>query len=216
MDKTIISKAIEKALEAKGKKKFTQTVEAIFNFRGLDTAKPENRVNLDVQLPKGRGKTVPVVVFGDTAVALEAQKAGARMVLDAAGIAKLAANPSELKRLAKEAEFIAAPNLMVVVGKNLGQVLGSRGRLPRPISGNVAEAMKMAASRVRLVTRGKYLPTVSCAIGSEAMSVPDLVENFEAVYEKVKNKVGEPSMGAIYVKLTMGTAVKVGAGSQSG
>ncbi|MDE1798064.1 MAG: 50S ribosomal protein L1 [Candidatus Micrarchaeota archaeon] len=211
MDKTTISKAIEKALEGKGKKKFTQTVEAVFNFKGLDTSKPENRVNLDIQLPKGRGKAVPVVVFGDTAVALDAQKAGAKLVLDAAGIAKLATNPAEVKRLAKECEFIAAPNLMVVVGKNLGQVLGSRGRLPRPIAGNVAEAMKMAASRVRLVTRGKYLPTVQCAIGSEAMSVPDLVENFEAVYEKVKSKVGEPAMGAIYVKLTMGTAVKVGA-----
>jgi large subunit ribosomal protein L1 len=213
MDKTIIQTAIDKALEGKGKKKFSQTVEAIFNFKGIDTSKPENRVNLDVQLPKGRGKVVPVVVFGDTAVALEAQKAGAKAVLDAAGIAKLAANPSELKRLAKECEFISAPNMMVVVGKNLGQVLGSRGRLPRPIVGNVAEAMKNASSRVRLVTRGKYLPTVQCAIGSEAMSSSDLVENFEAVYEKVKNKVGEASMGAIYVKLTMGTAVKVGAGN---
>lgn len=209
MDRQTITKTLETALAQKGKRKFTQSVEAIFNFRGLDTSKPENRLNLDIHLPKGRGKVVPVVVFGEQQVALEASRSGAHKVLGGAEIQKLAADKKELKSLSKTCEFIAAPNMMMVVGKNLGQVLGSRGRLPRPIVGSVPDAIKQAQVRVRLVSRGKYLPTVQCPIGSETMSIADLAENFEAVYDKVKAKVTEPVIYSVYVKLSMGPAVKV-------
>jgi large subunit ribosomal protein L1 len=215
MDKKQITDAIGRALESKGGRKFTQTVEIILNFKGVDTSKPENRVNLDISLPKGRGKVVPVVVFADGAAALDAKKAGAAQVYDRAQIVKLKENKKEIKRLSKEAEFIASPQLMIDVGKNLGQVLGAHGRLPKPIVGPVDAAVKMAGARVRLQNRGKYLPTVQCAIGTEAMDVNSLVENFEAVYDKVKEKVGEPAIASTYVKLTMGQAIKVGsAGAQ--
>jgi len=210
MDKKQAAKAIEKALEAKGKKKFTQTVEVAFNFRNYDATKPENRINLDVILPKGKGKKQDICMFADGQALLEAKNAGVAHTYDAAGIQKLAADPKTLKTLVNSCEFIAAPNMMMLVGKNLGQVLGARGKLPRPIAGNTAEAIKQAGSRVRIVSRGKYLPTVQCAIGSENMGVLELAENFDAVYEKIKAKVTEPCIASAYVKLTMGPAVKVG------
>lgn len=212
MNKQDVAKAIEKALEAKGKRKFTQTVEAVINFRNYDASKPENRVNIDVLLPKGKGKAVKVAVFADGQIALDAKNAGVTELYDAKGIEKLAADSKNLKLLVKTHEFLASPNMMMVVGKNLGQVLGSRGKLPRPIVGmNAAEAVKQAASRVRVSSKGKYLPTVQCAIGSENMNVADLAENFDAVYEKVRAKVGEPCIASMYVKLSMGPAIKVGA-----
>lgn len=214
MDKKMIQSALEKALAAKGSKKFTQSVEAVFNFRNVDTAKPENRLNLDVVLPKGRGKKVEVVVFGEQQVALDAQKAGAHKVFGNPELAKMAADKSEIRKLAKKCEFVAAPQMMINVGKTLGQVLGAQNRLPRPITGPVADAVKQAQARVRLSSRGKYLPTVSCSIGSEAMGVADLVENFEAVYEKVKGKVVESNIASVYVKLSMGPVVRVDAKAQ--
>ena len=42
--------------------KFTQSVEVILNFRGIDFSKPENRLNLDVALPNGKGGKEPKVV----------------------------------------------------------------------------------------------------------------------------------------------------------
>lgn len=77
MDRKKITEAITKALEDKGKRKFTQSVELIVNFRGIDFTKAENRLNIDVILPKGRGKEQPVVVFADGQVALDAKAAGA-------------------------------------------------------------------------------------------------------------------------------------------
>ena len=202
MDRKSISDALTKALEDKGKRKFTQSVEFMVNFRNIDFTKAENRLNLDIILPKGKGKAQNIVVFGDGQVALEAKNAGATDVIDAAGIAKLAADKGKLAMLAKGSEFIAQPNLMIQVGKSMGQVLGAKGRLPRPIVGNVKDAIEQAKRRVRLVSKGKYLPVAQCLIGSESMPVSELVENFEA-------KVAEPDIKSVYVKLTMGKPIKV-------
>ncbi len=210
MDRSKFAQAVGLALEDKGKKKFKQSVELIMNFRGINFSKPENRLNIDVVLPKGKGKPQRVVVFADTSVALEAKNAGAEEVIDGPGITKLVSDSSRLKKLVKESEFLAQPSLMVVVGKNLGQVLGSRGKLPKPIVGiATAEAIRQARSRVKMVSKGKYLPVAQCLVGSEDMSAADLVENIESVYERVKNKVSEPSIKSVYVKLSMGKAVKV-------
>ncbi len=209
--KTDVLKAIEEALLAKGKRKFTQTAEAVFNFKNFDVSKPENRINLDIILPKGKGRKQEVCVFADAQIALDAKNAGITEIYDNAGIVKLAADKKKLKDMAETYEFLASPNLMMIVGKNMGQILGGKGKLPKPIAGNTAEAIRMAQNRVRVVSKGKYLPTVQCTIGTEEMSANDLAENFDAVYEKVKGKVSEPCVSSAYVKLTMGPAVKVGA-----
>jgi large subunit ribosomal protein L1 len=209
MNRKSITDSITKALEDKGKRKFTQSVEFIVNFRNIDFTKAENRLNLDLILPKGKGKEQKVVVFADGQMAFEAKAAGASEVIDQAGIAKLAGDKNHLKTLAGDCEFVAQPNLMVHVGKSLGQVLGARGRLPRPVTGPIKDAILQAKSRVRLVSKGKYLPVAQCVIGSEAMDAADLADNFDAVYEKVKAKATEPNIKSIYVKLSMGAPVKV-------
>jgi len=209
MNKKTITDAITMALQDKGKRKFSQSMEIMLNFRGIDFAKAENRLNLDILLPKGKGKEQKVVVFADGQVAFEAKNAGANEVIDNAGIAKLAADKKKVKELAKQSEFIAQPNMMVTVGKSMGQVLGAKGKLPRPIAGSVKDAVEQARRRVRMASKGKYLPVSQCVIGSESMSAEDIAENFESVYEKVKAKVTEPNIKSIYVKLSMGKPVKV-------
>jgi len=210
MDRKKITEAINKALSEKGSRKFTQSLEFIINFRNIDFAKAENRLNIDIILPKGKGKAQKVIVFADTQMALEAKNAGADDVIDAAGIVKLAGDKGRLAGYVKTVEFIAQPSLMIPVGKSLGSVLGSRGKLPRPIAGGtVKAAIEQAKSRVRLVSKGKYLPVAQCLIGSEAMPVDDLVENFEFAYDKVKAKVIESNIKSVFVKLTMGKPIKV-------
>ena len=210
LNKKKLADAVAKALEDKAKRKFTQSVELIINFQGIDFTKPEHRLNLDIVLPKGKGKVPKVGVFADGQIALDAKNSGAESVFDAAGVAKLAADAGELKRMLKEYEFIAQPNMMTVVAKSLGQVLGARGKLPRPImGGTVADAIKMARSRVKLASKGKYLPVAQCLVGSEKMTPDDIAENIDSVLEKVKGKINESSIKSIYVKLSMGKPVKV-------
>jgi len=203
-----ILEAVNVCLTEKGSRKFTQSVELIVNFRGIDFAKTENRLNIDINLPKGRGKDVKIVVFADGTVASDAKNAGADMIVGSAEISKL--DKSQVKQMAKGWEFIVQPQLMMQVGKNFGQILGGRGKTPRPLVGSPAVMFRSIKGSVKLKTKGKNLPTVQCAIGSEAMSGEDITENINSILSALKNKFGEYAIRSVFVKLSMGKPCKVG------
>jgi large subunit ribosomal protein L1 len=202
--------ALKACLEDKSKRKFTQSVEFVVNFRGVDFAKQDNRLNLSVALPNGTGKNVKVAVFADGQLAMDAKKAGADLVLSGAEIPDLAKDKAKLKILMKDHVFFAQPNLMMQVGKNLGQVMGTRDKLPKPIVGSSIEKLAEVEKRtVKLKSKGKYLPVASCRVGNENMDAEKIAENIMQVYEAVSNAVGKQSLKSAYVKLTMGKPVKV-------
>jgi len=209
MDRKKLAEAIKKALEDKGKKKFKQSVELIINIRGIDFAKSENRLNLDIVLPKGKGgKELKSAVFAEGNMADEARRAGADLVIQPNDIAGWAA-PAKVKELANQYFLLAQPNLMGVVAKSLGQTLGKRGKLPKPITGNIKDIIERSKKSVRIVSKGKYLPVAQALVGTEIMETEDLLDNAETVYDAVKNKVNEGNIKSVYVKLTMGKPVKV-------
>ena len=209
MDKNKLSAAIKKALEDKGTKKFKQSVELIINMRGIDFAKSENRLNLDISLPNGKGgKELKSAVFAEGNMADDARRAGADLIITPDAIASWAA-PAKVKDLANHYFLLSQPSLMGAVAKSLGQTLGKRGKLPKPITGNIGELITRSKNSVRVITKGKYLPTVQALVGTEIMEADGLVENAEAVYDAVKNKVNEGNIKSVYVKLTMGKPVRV-------
>ncbi len=210
MDRKKLTDAIEKALESKGKKKFVQSVEIIVNMRGINFSKSENRLNLDITLPKGKGeKEQKVAVIAEDAIADEAKKAGAELIISPDDIASYA-EPAKLKDLANNYVLLAQPNLMGQVAKSLGQYLGKRGKLPKPIVGKVAPLLVRSKNGVRIVSKGKYLPVAQSLIGTEKMDAEDLTENAETVYDAIKAKVSEGNIKSVYVKFTMGAPVRVG------
>jgi len=209
MDKKKLTDAITKALEEKGKRKFMQSMELIINMRGIDFAKSEHRLNLDILLPKGKGgKELKAAIFAEGITADEARKAGAELVITPDTIASYTAT-DKLKDLARNYFLLAQPNQMAVVAKSLGQYLGKRGKLPKPMLGNMKELIQRSRNSVRIASKGKYLPVAQALIGTEKMSADDLVENAEAVYDAVKTKVNEGNIKSIYVKLTMGKPMRV-------
>jgi len=210
VDKKKLGEALKKCLEDKGKKKFMQSVELIVNVRGVDFAKSENRLNLDILLPKGKGgKELKIAVIAEEQIANEAKKAGADLVIAPANIPAWAAK-EKIIDLADNYVLLAQPNLMGQVAKSLGQYLGPRGKLPRPITGNITPLIERTKKSIRIVSRGKYLPVAQAFVGTEAMSEEDLLENIDTVYEAIRGKVSEPSIKSVYLKLTMGRSVKVG------
>ncbi|MEW6749203.1 MAG: 50S ribosomal protein L1 [Candidatus Micrarchaeota archaeon] len=209
MDRKKLSECIRKALEDKGKKKFTQSMEIIINMRGIDFAKSENRLNLDIVLPHGKGgKELKSAVFADGAMADEAKKAGADLVIMPDALSSWAA-PAKVKELARGYFLLTQPNLMGSVAKAMGQTLGKMGKLPQPITGKVSDLIERSKKSVRIRSKGKYLPTAQALVGSESMESDKILENAETVYEAVKNKVSEGNIKSVYVKLTMGRPVRV-------
>jgi len=209
MDKRKLNEALKKALEDKGKKKFMQSVELIVNVRGVDFSKSENRLNLDIMLPRGKGgKELKVAVIAEEQVANEAKKAGADLIIPPANIPAWAAK-EKLMDLAGNYVLLAQPNLMGQVAKSLGQYLGPRGKLPRPVVGNIAPLIERTKKSIRIVSKGKYLPVAQAFVGTEGMSEDDLLENIETVYDAIKGKVNEVNIKSAYLKLTMGRPARV-------
>lgn len=194
--------------ESKGKRKFKQSVDLAINFQDLDFKKPEARVSLDVLLPHV-AKTMKVAVFADGALASEAQKV-ADLVVPSATINEYATDKKKQQTLLMHA-LLAEPKLMAQIGKTLGQVLGARGKLPRPIppNSNLSSQIDQAKRTIMLRTKGKYLPTVNCLVGNEEMTSDDLADNIVAVLEALNKKVADLNVKSVYVKTSMGKAFKI-------
>ncbi|MCX6777500.1 MAG: 50S ribosomal protein L1 [Candidatus Micrarchaeota archaeon] len=208
MNKAAMEKALGECLKDKGKRKFTQAVELILNFQGIDFGKQQNKQNIEVVLPNGTGKDAKLAIFAEGQLALDAKKEGAEIIAPE-DIPRLAADKARLKLLMKTHVFLAQPNLMMVVGKHLGQAMGTRDKLPKPIIGNIKGVADNAKRSVKLKTKGKCLPVLQCSIGTETMEQAKLLENAMAVYDTVATKLGAYSIKSVYVKLTMGKACKV-------
>ena len=195
--------------ENKGKRKFKQTVELAVNFKGIDFTKQNNRLNLDILLPNGIGKSVKIGVFAsDKAILEEAKKNN----IESFDIKELETISKDQKRLNLLLDFnlYAQPNLMPTIAKNLGQFLGPRNKMPKPLlSGITLTSLTGEASkRIAIKSKGKYLPTVHSIVGSEDMEPQKLYENIREILNNINKKVGNNNVRSVYVKLTMSKPIK--------
>ncbi|WP_054841253.1 50S ribosomal protein L1 [Thermococcus peptonophilus] len=209
-------KLVEAVKEAKARAKprnFTQTVEMAVNLKDIDLRKPENRFKLEVVLPHGRGKEPKIAVIADGAVAEAAKKLGLD-VISGEELEELAKSPRQARKLAKKYDFfIAAAPLMPKIGRYLGRYLGPRNKMPvvvPPTMTNLEPIVEKLKKTVRIQLKNN--PVVHAPpIGTEDMDDEKLAENAEAVLNAIINKLerGENQVKSVYIKTTMGPAVKV-------
>ncbi|WP_297535842.1 50S ribosomal protein L1 [Thermococcus sp.] len=208
-------KLVEAVKEAKARAKprnFTQTVEIAVNLKDVDLRKPENRFKLEVVLPHGRGKEPKIAVIADGAVAEAAKKLGLD-VISGEQLEELAKSPREARKLAKRYDFfIAAAPLMPKIGKYLGRYLGPRNKMPQvvpPTMTNLEPIVARLKKTVRIQLKNN--PVVHAPIGTEDMDDEKLAENAEAILNAIIGKLerGENQIKSVYIKTTMGPAVKV-------
>ena len=209
LEKEAIAKAVEEALKGKGARKFRQSIDIAVNFKDVDFNKPEERINADVPLVHPF-KEIKVAVFADGQMALDAGKV-ADLVIASAQIQSYVDDKKKQKELLNYS-LLAVPQLMAVIGKSLGQVLGTKGKLPKPVlpNANLKQLVDSTKRTVNLKSKGKYLPSLHCVIGNEDMPKEQVVDNIQAVIEALLKKVSENQIASVYVKLTMGKPVKVG------
>ncbi|MCA1812343.1 MAG: 50S ribosomal protein L1 [Halobacteriales archaeon] len=212
MDRKSVLAAMQKALEqGKGKRKFTQSVELAINLQHIDLSVPKNRIDEEVQLPKGRGKGTKIAVFASGELAVKAKKV-ADLVIPPEEIEKIAGDKRRARKLATEYQFFLAETpLMPTIGKTLGQVLGPRGKMPRALPPNADPANVVNNLRNSVRARSRDKPTFHVAVGTEAMTPEDLTENAHLILERVQLKLerGRQNLGSVYVKTSMGPAVRI-------
>ncbi|HLF16674.1 MAG TPA: 50S ribosomal protein L1 [Candidatus Thermoplasmatota archaeon] len=205
--------AVKQALE-KGKaleRKFTQTVDLAILLKNVDLSVPKNRIDEDVILPKGRGKTAKVAVFAQGEGAAKAKKV-ADLVIQPDEFESLQKNKQQFKKTANGIHyFLAEAPLMAQIGKTLGVVLGPRGKMPRPIPPGGDPSGQVSNLRNTVKLRSKDKNVFHCVVGAEGMKAEDIADNVEAVLKRVESKLehGRMNLGGVFIKTTMGPSVRV-------
>ena len=207
-----VNQVIEDALKSDKERKFVETVEVAINLRDVDLQNPQKRINAEVALPHGRGRPARVAVFAQGEMAVISKKI-VDTVLGPEQIDELSENKREARKLADKFDFfIAETGLMATIGKSLGVVLGPRGKMPRPIPPQ-ADIERIINSLTNLVpVRSKDRPTFHVPFGNVSMSQEQLAENLETILKRVESNLdrGTDNIASIWVKTTMGKAVRLG------
>lgn len=202
--------AIKKAVESAPERKFPESVEVAINLKDVDLSVAKNRLDEEVVLPKGRGKPIKVCVFASAQLAFKAKDA-ADLVITPEQIEEFADDKRKARQLAEEYDFfIAEAPLMPVIGKRLGQVLGPRGRMPRPIPLVADPAPMIRSMRNTVRVRTKNLRTFHAPIGIRTMAVEDLADNLDFLLQRITAKLerGKDNIQSAFVKTTMGPSVR--------
>ena len=190
-------------------RKFKQSIELIINFKDIDVKKGF-ALNEVVQLPKTSSPaTVCVMATGD--MGLKAKQANADAVVGTEDLEKFAANKRESRKFINKYDFfLADTQVMPLVGKTLGQLLGPRGKMPTPVPFNAPIESFLSRFRSSIKVRTRASLSVSCKIGDESMADGDLAVNANAVLSAVEKKLpnGDKNLKRIMVKSTMGKPIK--------
>ncbi|KXB04474.1 50S ribosomal protein L1 [candidate division MSBL1 archaeon SCGC-AAA382A03] len=207
-----IQEALQKAREKSTDRNFTQTFDLSISVKGLDLSNPENRINEEIILPHGTGKAQKVAIFADGELAEKARKGGADKVFSKDELEELGDDSTEAKKIAEEyGSFLAQADLMPVVGKELGSVLGPRGKMPQAVTPteDPSDLIKESRSTVRISVREN--PVANLPVGKEDMPDDQIIENIQTVLDFLVEQLpkGPRQIKSITLKTTMGKPVKL-------
>jgi large subunit ribosomal protein L1 len=209
MNKKDISKKIEEAKSKSTQRKFKQSVELSMNFKEIDLESAEYKLNLNLLLPKGRGKDINIGIFADGDMNVRAKKVS-QYVLNKAEIEEYARNKRRMRKFATDCyAFIAQPDMMPLIGKTWGVVLGPRGKMPQPVpeSADLTAITNRIKNTVRV--RSKKNPTIQVPVGIEDMSADDLADNVSVVLDAVERQIPKEKIQSAYIKTTMGSVIRL-------
>ena len=212
IERRYLREALKELRERTPKRNFNQSIELIINLRDVDLRRPENRIQENIELPHPIGKKVKVGVFASGDAALRARRAGADLVLERDEIEGLMGDRKRQRKIAKEIDFfIAIAPLMPLIGRVFGAILGPRGKMPTPVPPTADIEREIDRHRRLVTVRTRGQPVLSCRVGTEDMNDEDIIDNIEAVINRVEGKLGRGirNISSIYIKATMGPSIKV-------
>lgn len=205
--------AIEKAMEEAPKRNFTETIELILNFREIDFSDPNERIDKKISLPHGRGKKTKVGVIATGETAVKAREI-ADTVLTKDDLDELGEDKKTAKKIAEEHNhFLAEAKLMADVGKHLGQILGPRNKMPKPLTpqDDLEKEVERFRKVVNIKVKGDFMPTLQVPIGTKDMDAEEIKDNAKIIYDEIITDLPKrhENVDSIYVKTTMGPSIEV-------
>ena len=212
LDKKSLLEAVKQAKEQSGKKKFNQTVDLILDIKEIDMKAPEGKITEVVELPHAPAKLNKVCVVASGELALKARRANADNVIERNDLDALAGKKKDLRKLAEKYDvFLSEVQLMSLVGRTLGPVLGPRGKMPIPVPPAADISAIIERNRKTVVVRMRNQPIIQVSIGTENQSDEDLVDNIQTVLRVLEGKLkrGLKNVEVVFIKTSMGSPIKI-------
>jgi len=202
--------AVEEALglvKKSAKARFDETVECHIKL-GIDPKKSDQTVRGTVVLPHGTGKTPKVIVFAKADKQKDAEAAGADEVGAEDLIARVKGGFSDFEIA------VATPDMMGLVGKELGRILGPR--MPNPKVGTVTPDVRKAVEEIKsgkVQYRADKLGVIHTPLGRVSFAEDKLEQNFSVLLDAVVRAKPSTAKGtylkSITLASTMGPGVRV-------
>ncbi len=187
--------------------KFDEAVEVAIRL-GVDPRHADQQVRGRVALPGGTGKIIKVLVFAKGAGETAAKEAGADYVGLDEYVEKIKAGWIDFD------VAIATPDVMGLLGKHLGKVLGTKGLMPNPKSGTVTADVGTAVKEIKggkIEFRVDKTGIVHVAIGKASFELDRLVVNFKALIDMIVRLKPSSAKGqyikSISLSSTMGPGI---------
>ncbi|HDH41043.1 MAG TPA: 50S ribosomal protein L1 [Candidatus Altiarchaeales archaeon] len=209
MEKGEIIKRIEELSAKTKKRRFKQSAEISINFKDLNMESAENKLNLNILLPRGRNKEVNIGIFADGDMNVRAKKLS-KFVLNRKELEEYSKKRRKMRKFADLCYwFIAQPELMPTIGRTWGIILGPRGKMPQPVpaTADLDAIVERLKNTVRI--RSKKNPTVNVPVGTEDMKPEDLAENILAVMNGIERQIPPDKIRSVYFKTTMSHAIRL-------
>ena len=196
------------ALKAASNAKFDETIDIALQL-GVDPRHGDQMVRGIATLPFGTGRKRRVAAFAKGDKAVDAAEAGADVVGAEDLIAKIQGGWREFDVL------VATPDMMPLLGKSLGRVLGPK--MPSPKSGTVTADIGKAIADIKQGAQVEYrvdkAGIVHAPIGKVSFPIENLVGNLTALLVTVQRAKPASAKGhymrQIILSSTMGPGVKL-------
>lgn len=221
MEKNEILEALKEVNANSPKRKFKQSYDLIATFKGLDLKKPDNQVDVFVQLHYPKGKKVKVCGLVGPELKDAASEA-CDFVIAADDFDKYAKDKKATKKLGRDYDFfIAQANIMPKVAQAFGRILGPKGKMPNPKAGcvvppnaNLKPLIEKLQKTVRVSV--KLGPVFQCRIGSEDSKDEELADTMMTIYNALIHALPneQHNIKNIMIKKTMGPPTKIGKKTQ--
>jgi len=205
-------RAVNDAIESAPKRKFTESVDLVVNLKNIDLSQPKNRITESIVLPKGRGKSTKIGVFAKGDLAIKSQSGGADLIISPEDIDKMSGDKKLIRTTTRDIDFfVAEAPLMPSIGKSFGPILGPKGKMPDPIPSSADPTPLISRLKRTVKVRTKDKPTFHALVGNLSMSVEDIADNIEALLNTIESKLenGSQNIASVYIKTTMGPAVRL-------
>ncbi|MFX1486793.1 MAG: 50S ribosomal protein L1 [Promethearchaeota archaeon] len=213
-----IDRIAETVAEVKSKAKtrnFVESIDLTVNLRGIDLKRPESRIEAELVVPNTASKKPRICVIAMGDLAIQAKKEGADLVLSREDLERLAADKKSAKRIVDENDFfIASADMMPLIGRFLGPILGPRGKMPKPggiipPTSDIKPVLEKYRKTVRIAMKKSLV--IHVKVGDKNMDNKSTAENILEILSFLKENLdkGMQNVKSIYVKTSMGSSAKL-------